>query len=82
MCPMDTTPEAWEFYLNLLRKQSPEERMARVFQWSEVVRQFHLAGLRERYPNADEREIFLRAAKIKLGNDLFCKVYGDVLNAD
>ena len=79
---MDTTPEAWEFYLGLLRKLTPAEKMQRVFEWSEVVRQFHLAGLRERHPGADEREIFLRAARIKLGDELFRKVYGDTLNDD
>ena len=77
---MDTTPEAWEFYLNLLRKLTPAQRMDQVFEWSEVMRQFHLAGLRQRHPDADEREILLRAARINLGEELFRKVYGDALN--
>ena len=80
MCPSDTSPEAWEFYVNLLRKLTPSQRMQQVFEWSEVIRQFHLAGLRERHPDADEREIFLRAARINLGEELFCKVYGSALS--
>jgi hypothetical protein len=36
------------------------------------------AGLRERYPQADEREIFLRCARILLGLELFERAYGEV----
>ena len=82
MCPMDTTPEAWEFYLNLLRKMTPEQRMQRVFELSEGMRQLRLAGLRQQYPDAGEREIFLRYARENLGQELFRKVYGDVLLDD
>ena len=77
MCPMDTTPEAWEFYLGLLRKLTPSERMQQVVECTEFARQFHLAGLRQRHPEADEREIFLRAARINLGRRLFREVYGE-----
>lgn len=80
MRPSDTSPEAWKVYLDAQRKLTPSERMQQVFEWSEIIRQFHLAGIRQRHPNADEREIFLRATKINLGDDLFRKVYGDVLN--
>ena len=35
-------------------------------------------GLRERYPRVDEREIFLRCARILLGLELFERAYGEV----
>jgi hypothetical protein len=39
---------------------SPSEKMQLAFEWSEMVRQFAEEGLREKYPHAREREIFLR----------------------
>jgi hypothetical protein len=79
MRPADTSPEAWNVYLDLQRKLSPAEKFRQAFEWSEVVGQFAEAGMRQRYPNADDREIFLRVARIKLGPELFHKVYGEAL---
>jgi len=82
MCPMDTTPEAWHLLLDLQRKMSASERLQCALEWSEVIRGFFEAGLRSRYPNADERELFLRAAKINLGAELFERAYGKTIRAD
>lgn len=38
-----------------------------------------MAGLRRRYPAADDRKLFLCMARLNLGSDLFRKVYGDVI---
>jgi hypothetical protein len=77
--PDDTSPEAWEVYLDIQRRMPPAEKIARAFEWSEVVRRFAEAGLRERYPDADEHEILLRYARMTLGEELFRKAYGDAL---
>ena len=82
MRPADTSPEAWEVYLDLQRKLSPAQKLLQALEWSEVIRQFSIAGLRQRYPHADEREIFLRAARLHLGAEFFHKVYGDPLPKD
>jgi hypothetical protein len=82
MRPADTSPEAWEVLTDLQRKMPPAEKMLLAFEWSEMVRQFAEAGLRERYPHASEREIFLRYARQSLGDDLFRKVYGSELSDD
>jgi hypothetical protein len=79
MRPDDTSPEAWELYLELQRRMTPAEKIARAFEWSEVVRRFAEAGLRERYPHADDHEILLRYARMTLGRELFLKAYGDAL---
>jgi len=47
-----------------------------------MLRAFAKAGMRERHPNADERELFLRTARQSLGPELFRKVYGEVLPDD
>jgi hypothetical protein len=76
---MDTSPEAWALVVALQRNMSPSQRLQCALDWSEVVRGFFEAGLRRRYPQADERELFLRAARISLGKDLFEKAYGEVI---
>jgi len=55
---------------------SPSEKMQRTLEWSELVLQFAEAGMRQRYPQAGDREIRLRLARIALGEELFQKVYG------
>jgi len=41
-----------------------------------MVEQLSLAGVRLRHPNVDERELFLRAAALRLGRALMIEVYG------
>jgi hypothetical protein len=82
MRPADTSPEAWSVLTALQRKMAPAEKMQLAFEWSEIIRQFAEAGLRERYPRASEREIFLRYARQSLGEELFRKVYGHELPDD
>jgi hypothetical protein len=79
MCPEDTSPEAWKVYLEIQRRMTPGEKLARCLEWSEVTRRFAEAGLRQQYPLADDREILLRYARMTLGAELFHKAYGDVL---
>ena len=76
MRPADTSPEAWGVWMDLQRRMAPAEKMQLAFEWSEIVRQFAEAGLRERYPHAAEREILLRFARQTLGEELFRRVYG------
>lgn len=79
MCPADTSPEAWKVFLEIQRRMTPGEKIVRALEWSEIVRGFAEAGLRERYPAADEHEILLRYARMTLGQDLFRSAYGDAL---
>jgi hypothetical protein len=76
MRPRDTSPEAWKVLMDLMRKIPPEEKLRRTFEYSALVRSFAEAGLRQKHPDAGEREIFLRAARQRLGADLYAKVYG------
>ena len=76
MRPADTTPEAWRVFLEVQRRMSPAEKVQRVFEMSRLIRSAAESGLRHAYPEADDREIFLRAARQRLGPELFRKVYG------
>jgi hypothetical protein len=82
MCPRDTSPEAWKVFLDLQRQIPPAERLRRTLEYSEMIRQFAEAGLHARYPQAGERELFLRYAKQSLGTELFQRVYGGELADD
>jgi hypothetical protein len=76
MRPADTAPEAWRVFLELQRRMSPAEKVQRVFEMSRLIRSAAESGLRDAYPEAEDREIFLRAARQRLGPELFRKVYG------
>ena len=65
--------------MDLTRKMSPEEKLQRALDLSWTVRLAAEAGLREAYPHASDREIFLRSARQNLGAELFRKVYGEEL---
>lgn len=77
MRPADTSPEAWDLWLDLMRGMTPGQRLARALDLSARVFSGIKSGLRQQYPKASEREIFLRAARIRLGPELFRAVYGD-----
>jgi hypothetical protein len=79
MRPRDTSPKAWKFYIDLYRQVSPGEKIRRAMSMTKTVNLLAEAGLRERFPEASDREIFLRRVRLTLGNDLFRKVYGTEL---
>lgn len=79
MRPLDTSPEAWAVFLDIQRRMTPGEKIARVFELSALVKAMAEAGLRQRYPDASDEEIRLRAIRQRLGDELFEKAYGDVL---
>ena len=79
MCPADTSAAAWKVFLDIQRRLSPDEKLAQAIELSMLVRQAAEAGLRERYPDAGEKEISLRAIQRMLSAELFAKVYGAVV---
>jgi hypothetical protein len=68
--------------MDLMRRMSPEEKLQRALELSSAMRCAREAGLRQAYPQAGEREIFLRLAREALGSELYCKVYGEGLPLD
>jgi hypothetical protein len=82
MQPMDTSPEMWKVYVDLYRKMPIAEKVRKTFEWSASIRNLSEVGMRRRYPDADDREIFLRMARMTFGGELFRKVYGDALPDD
>jgi hypothetical protein len=59
------------------RRMSPAEKAAIVAASSRAAREMMLAGIRHRHPEADDREVLLRAAIIQFGPDLALAAYPD-----
>ena len=72
----DTDPKALEFFYEIQRRRTPEQKLTDVFALSEGLFAATKAGVRFRYPGADEREVFLRAVAMRLPRELMIRAYG------
>ena len=72
----DTTPEALEVFIELHRKMPPGEKVAQIFEMAEFSEGLQRWSVRSMYPDADEREVFLRVAARRLDREIMIKVYG------
>ncbi|HLK22906.1 MAG TPA: hypothetical protein VKT81_28365 [Bryobacteraceae bacterium] len=72
----DTDPKAMEVWLDLQRRMSAGEKLATVLAASQMLLQMYEAGVRMQYPEADDREVFLRVAARHLDRDLMIQAYG------
>jgi hypothetical protein len=73
--PHDTSLEAFRTQLDICRQMSPEARLERALQWSEQVQELGRMGIGFRHPEYSEREIQLALIRIRLGDELFGRVY-------
>jgi len=72
----DTSPEAEQVLIELLRRAPTWRRLQLADRMSATVRDLCLSGLRTRHSKAGETEIRRRFADLHLGPDLAAKVYG------
>ena len=72
----DTDPKAAEVLLALHRRMSPSDKVNAVFALTDMLLRFSEAGVRQMYPTASDREVFLRAAARRLGRETVARVYG------
>ena len=72
----DTDPESLELFLQLHRQMTPGQRVARVFELAEFQEDLQRASVRSMYPEAGEREVFLRVAARRLDRETMIQVYG------
>jgi hypothetical protein len=72
----DTDPRALEVCLDRLRAKTPGERIATAFELTDLALGMAESGVRARYPDASEREIFLRTAALRLPRELMIRAYG------
>ena len=60
----------------IIRSKTPDERIEIAFALTDLALRMAESGVRARYPHASEREIFLRAAALRLPRDLMIRAYG------
>jgi hypothetical protein len=71
----DTPVEIEDRQIEAWRRMSPSDKAAIVAGLTEATLALARAGLRQRYPHASERELFLRLAVLTLGFDLARRAY-------
>ena len=76
--PRDTSLEAFRTQLEIYRQMSPEARLEQALQWSEQVQELGRIGIRLRHPEYTDREVQLSSIRLRLGNELFRRVYPGV----
>ena len=72
----DTSPEAERFLIEAYRRMSPLERLKRACDMSLAVRQLATARIRQRYPQAGEREVELRLASLSIDRETMIRAFG------
>lgn len=72
----DTTSDADAVRFERYARMSPAEKAARVVDLTRVACTLAVEGLRARHPGADERELLLRLAVLRLGPDTVSRAYG------
>lgn len=72
----DTHPKIEAMLIEAYRKMTPQEKMRRVLDMNEFGYHLALASVRQRHPNADERECLLRIVSLYLPTDLMRKAFG------
>ena len=72
----DTTPEAERVRIQILRSMPDWRKFKLLNDLIMTSRELALAGLRERFPDADEKELRRRLASVLLGSELSSKAYG------
>jgi hypothetical protein len=72
----DTDPRALQVFLDLQRKMTVSEKFETIFGMMEMLWNLSEAGVRSIYPQADDREVFLRTAARRLDRETMIRVYG------
>ncbi|MCC6540326.1 MAG: hypothetical protein IT162_22460 [Bryobacterales bacterium] len=72
----DTSPEAFAKLVELQRAIPPGQKLVMALRASGELMRLAEEDVRRLHPDADDREVFLRAAARRLGRDLMIRAYG------
>ena len=72
----DTSPDAQQIQIELLRRLSPSQKLALAFELTDTMRNLILADLRHRFPEADPAEIRRRFIARVLSREDVIRAYG------
>ena len=76
----DTHPKMEALQINLLRETPPWRKMEMLAELNRAARELALAGLRQRYPEADETALLRYLGNILLGSDIAGRVCAELEN--
>jgi hypothetical protein len=72
----DTSPQAEAMLIQLMRQATPWQKMQMVAELNAAAPAMAMAGLRQRFPQADEATLRRHLADMLLGPELAAKAYG------
>jgi len=72
----DTSAAARALLRELYAAMTPAEKLRRMSELTLAANQLALAGLAVRFPQESRRELLLRLARLRLGDDLVDRAYG------
>jgi hypothetical protein len=72
----DTHPRQQARYIELLRAQSPVDRLRKAAALTRAVRQMAVVGIRLHYPQADELEVRVRLTERIYGREAALRLFG------
>ena len=72
---IDTSPKAYEFYVQRLKERTPSERVALGVALWQAGDSLQRAAFRQQNPDADETEILFHLAVTRFGAELARKAY-------
>ena len=72
----DTDAKALEVFYEIQRRRPAGEKANDVFELMAWAIELAERGVRMRYPGISEREVFLRAAALRIPRELMIKAYG------
>lgn len=75
--PADTSEKMWQRWLELQRKQPIGERLGSILDMCDLQRSGQLAGVKLRFPNADEDEVLFRLAELRYGAETARRRYDE-----
>lgn len=78
----DTHPAAERVQIELMRQAPPWRKLHMLGQLNQTVKLMALSGLRQRHPQASEKELHRRLADLLLGAELAVRVYGPIRSGE
>ena len=72
----DTDSKAFEKLIELQRNMSAGDKLSCALQMAGMMLRAYQDRVRKEYPQASEREVFLRAAALRLGKETVKRAYG------
>ncbi|MGE3172760.1 MAG: hypothetical protein AB7O97_09040 [Planctomycetota bacterium] len=72
----DTHPDLDRMTFDRLAAMTPEQRLQVCAELCRAAERVSVAGLRLRYPQADEHELQMRAAALRLGRETMVRFFG------